>query len=66
MATRHQDAGRLGGLQTSLRHGHDHYVEIGHKGGLLGGRPRRLTYSQIVQQQASQRRTVRLGFRGRE
>lgn len=42
-----QDAGRFGGLTTSLRYSHDHYVEIGRKGGLLGGRPRRRSITEL-------------------
>jgi hypothetical protein len=41
------DCGRLGGLQTSLTHTHEHYQSIGHKGGLLGGRPRRRTLAEL-------------------
>jgi hypothetical protein len=39
-----QDAGRIGGLQTALLHGR----EEAQRRGRLGGRPRNLTYSQIV------------------
>lgn len=40
----HQEAGRIGGIQTFLRHGADEM----RRRGRLGGRPRNLTYSQIV------------------
>lgn len=35
-----QNYGRIGGLQTFLRHGSSHMAAIGKKGGKMGGRPR--------------------------
>lgn len=32
-----KEAGRKGGQRTSETHGHDFYVDIGHKGGSKGG-----------------------------
>lgn len=31
------EAGRRGGMATSRKYGHEHYQEIGHKGGQKGG-----------------------------
>jgi len=45
MSRKHQDAGRLGGLTTSLKYGHDFYVAMGKK----GGRPRAKTIADIPQ-----------------
>lgn len=39
-------AGRLGGLQTYLRHGRRHFVDAGRKGGL--NHPRALTYERDI------------------
>ncbi len=41
------DAGRIGGLQTLLRHGREHYSAAGK----LGGRPKSLTMAEIRQSQ---------------
>jgi len=55
-----QRAGQLGGLTTLALHGREHYQVMG----LLGGRPRRLTYSEMKQQEAQRRRPIdKLGLR---
>ena len=45
-------AGHMGGLRTLQRHGRDHFVRIGRKGGPLGGRPRQDIIPEIRQEQA--------------
>lgn len=44
-----RDYGRIGGLQTALRHGREHMVEIGQRGGLARRLP---TIAELRQQQA--------------
>ena len=51
IANAKQDAGRLGGLQTYLRHGSEHMAEIGR----LGGRPRLPTRQQSASQDSFHR-----------
>lgn len=46
-----RDFGRMGGLQTSLRHGREHLVEIGRRGGLAGRLP---TLAELRQQSVPQ------------
>lgn len=43
------DYGRIGGLQTTLRHGRDYMAELGRRGGLAGRLP---TLSELRQQTA--------------
>lgn len=42
-----RDYGRIGGIQTALRHGQDYMAEIGRRGGLAGRLP---TLSELRQQ----------------
>lgn len=44
-----RDYGRIGGIQTALRHGQDYMAEIGRRGGLAGRLP---TLSELRQHQA--------------
>jgi hypothetical protein len=46
MANQHADAGRLGGLQTYLRHGREHMAAMGRQ----GGRPRAMTFDELKKQ----------------
>lgn len=46
-----RDYGRLGGLQTALRHGREHMAEIGKHGGLAGRLP---TIAELRQQTVPQ------------
>ncbi len=50
MDPKKQEAGRMGGLATWRRHGKEHYVAMGKK----GGRPRALTLEDILRQKQSQ------------
>ncbi len=40
-------AGKAGGLVTMERHGLSHFRQIGHYGGMVGGRPKRLTLAEL-------------------
>jgi general stress protein YciG len=46
-----QKAGRKGGQATFSRYGHEHYVEMGKK----GGRPRALTLDEIIRRSELQK-----------
>ena len=50
MTMNRRDAGRIGGLQTYLRHGKEHMSGMGEK----GGRPRVRTLNELRQQTAPQ------------
>ncbi|GEM_PF-5908719 len=40
-------AGRKGGLATKEKHGQEYFIALGYRYGVLGGRPRALTYENI-------------------
>jgi len=51
LSQKRADAGRKGGSVTRDRYGKDYMREIAQRGGRKGGRPRRLTYSQLKEHQ---------------